>query len=128
MTVNCCSMLFVLELTSLIACSSVLSRLVIVLPCTLLCSASLRISSATTANPFPASPACAASMAAFMARRFVRLAMFCMTFDASSKPVDSFRILSAVATAPCTFCCPSSDAEPRLFTAIIFFSRICVTL
>ena len=34
-------------------------------------SASFRISSATTAKPFPASPAWAASMAAFIARRFV---------------------------------------------------------
>ena len=48
----------------------------IALDCELDCSASLRISSATTANPLPASPACADSMAAFMARRFVRLAMF----------------------------------------------------
>ena len=34
-------------------------------------SESFRISSATTAKPLPASPACAASMAAFMARRLV---------------------------------------------------------
>ena len=42
---------------------------------TRLLSASCRISSATTANPFPASPALAASMEAFNARRFVWLAM-----------------------------------------------------
>ena len=37
----------------------------------LLSSASFLISSATTANPFPASPALAASIAAFRANRFV---------------------------------------------------------
>jgi len=35
------------------------------------CSASFLISSATTENPFPASPALAASIAAFKAKRLV---------------------------------------------------------
>ena len=35
------------------------------------CSASFLISSATTENPFPASPALAASIAAFNANKFV---------------------------------------------------------
>jgi hypothetical protein len=35
------------------------------------CSANFLISSATTAKPFPDSPALAASMAAFKAKRFV---------------------------------------------------------
>ena len=39
-------------------------------------SASFRISSATTAKPFPVSPAWAASIAAFIARRLVWFAMF----------------------------------------------------
>ena len=42
-------------------------------------SASLRTSSATTANPSPCSPARAASMAAFRASRFVWLAISLMT-------------------------------------------------
>ena len=37
----------------------------------LVCSDKVRISSATTANPLPASPALAASIEAFKARRFV---------------------------------------------------------
>ena len=41
----------------------------------LVISASFLISSATTANPFPCSPALAASMAAFKARRLVWLAI-----------------------------------------------------
>ena len=46
-------------------------------------SESLRISSATTENPFPASPAWAASMAAFIARRFVWAAIAEMAIFAS---------------------------------------------
>ena len=43
----------------------------------------LRISSATTEKPAPAAPACAASMAAFIARRLVWLATFLMTLTTS---------------------------------------------
>ena len=51
---------------------SVLRVVVMVLPCAAESSASFLISSATTANPLPASPAWAASIAAFIAksRRF----------------------------------------------------------
>ena len=46
-------------------------------------SANFLTSSATTAKPRPASPALAASMAAFRARRFVWLAMFLIVFTNS---------------------------------------------
>ena len=52
------------------------------------CSASFRISSATTANPLPLSPALAASIAAFSASRFVWSAMFWITPTISSIRVD----------------------------------------
>ena len=55
----------------------------IVFDCSLDVSLSFRISSATTLKPFPASPACAASMAAFMAKRFVCSAMAAMAMLAS---------------------------------------------
>ena len=51
-------------------------------------SASFRISSATTANPLPLSPALAASIAAFSASRFVWSAMFWITPTISSIRVD----------------------------------------
>src|SRR3712207_1349854 len=52
----------------------------------LLCSASFLISSATTANPLPASPALAASIAAFKASRFVWSAIAFMVFVISLIP------------------------------------------
>ena len=56
----------------------------------LLFSASCLISSATTANPFPASPALAASIDAFRARRFVWLAI------SRIFPVSALAVLGAL--------------------------------
>ncbi len=69
-------------------------------------SASLRTSSATTANPLPCSPARAASMAAFSARRFVWSAMSSITVTIS--PISDERMPS-----------PSmvSDIDSMLFTS-----------
>jgi len=56
------------------------------------CSASFLTSSATTANPFPASPAFAASIAAFRERRFVWAEIFDMVSDTlpiSSTPFEN---------------------------------------
>ena len=55
-------------------------------------SASLRTSSATTANPMPCSPARAASMAAFKANKLVWLAISAMTRIISLIWVELVRI------------------------------------
>ena len=78
-----------LSLICVIESESVFKYVPIDLLCVPDCSASLRISSATTANPFPLSPACADSIAAFMARRFVWLEMLWITFAASRIVSDS---------------------------------------
>ena len=74
---------------------------VICLPCIELSSANFRISSATTANPFPVSPAWAASMAAFIANRFVWSAMFKIMLLASISEVDFSAIFDTVSFAVC---------------------------
>ncbi|MPM90427.1 hypothetical protein SDC9_137548 [bioreactor metagenome] len=63
-------------------------------------SASFRTSSATTANPRPASPALAASMAAFSARRFVWSAIWVMVF---TNPVMPDTDLASSVTAALTW-------------------------
>ena len=73
-------------------------------------SASFLISSATTEKPFPVSPAWAASMAAFMASRFVWLAMVSMTLLVSSRRVDWLdTLLTNSCTVPMLFL-PSVEA------------------
>jgi len=59
-----------------IICKDSLITVAIFFPCILDSSANFRISSATTAKPLPDSPACAASIAAFIAKRLVWLATF----------------------------------------------------
>ena len=59
------------------------SSFVMKFDCSRAFSASFLISSATTEKPFPEAPAWAASIAAFMARRSVRLEMSWITWFAS---------------------------------------------
>ena len=80
---------------------------------------SVRIWSATTANPFPASPALAASMEAFRARRFVWLEILsifpvsCFTVENSSLKLcricSTFEESSAM--VPAVFTSPSRSVE-----------------
>ena len=65
-------------------------------------SASLRTSSATTANPMPCSPARAASMAAFRASRFVWLAISEITWMISAICCELVRISSMASIDFCT--------------------------
>ena len=67
------------------------------------------ISSATTANPLPASPALAASMAALRARRFVCLAIWPM--------------LSIISTIELDFCASSVTPSDAVFVEEIFSSN-----
>ena len=86
----------------------------IVFPCALDSSASFRISSATTANPFPVSPAWAASIAAFIANRLVCEAIFSMTFEASSKPPDCSAIFCEMAFVSTRVFLPSIVADESI--------------
>ena len=67
-------------------------------------SANVRISSATTANPFPASPALAASIDAFKDNRFVCSAISVITLTIRLMPSKPFRTLF-------TALCNSSDTS-----------------
>ena len=66
-----------------------------------LCSERLRIWSATTANPLPASPALAASIAAFKERRLVWLAISSISEIIFSICFDVSLIRAMTSTIPC---------------------------
>ena len=65
--------------------------------------ASSLTSPATTAKPFPASPALAASMVAFSARRLVCSAIWLMTFMMSPIFSDAWLSFAMTSLAPCAF-------------------------
>ena len=83
---------------SLTRCVDSLIRAEISLAASLERSASLRTSSATTANPSPCSPARAASMAAFKASRLVWLAISEITWMISLICVEDDLIRSMAST------------------------------
>ena len=68
------------------------------LEASVVCSESVLISSATTANPFPASPALAASIDALSARRFVWLAILRIVPTKASTSPTLFVRLAIVST------------------------------
>ena len=113
---------------------SVFNVVVMFLPCAEDSSANFLISSATTANPFPASPAWAASIAAFIAKRFVWLAIFWITLLASIKPPDSSEIFCAtlfdVATAsfPAPVAATSSMMESSVLSMVCVMEAILATI
>ena len=106
----------------------------------LVSSASVRISSDTTANPFPASPARALSIDAFSASRFVWLEIekICSVI---SSTVSALEIRLATAETTCSFvsfvwtacicrwstvCLPSLTAFSELFAIASISSDICL--
>ena len=113
---------------------NVLSVAVIVLPCAAESSASLRISSATTANPFPASPAWAASIAAFIASKFVWDAMCWITLEASIKLPDSSAIfwvtlpVFTIISRPSAVASASVLITPSVFSSVSVIDAILATI
>ena len=94
-----------------------------------LCAASVPTWVATTANPFPASPALAASMEAFKASRFVWEAMSLIVLMIELICCE----LSLIVSIACTTCCICSllfvISSPTIFAfsfaALAFWALIC---
>ena len=94
------------------------------------CSDNWRISSATTANPFPASPALAASIEAFNARRLVWLEILkivaTIPFTSSTRLltclVDSAAWLLACSTLSAWFFNPVTSLAPSATFSIVWFA------
>ena len=106
-------------------CVDSLMRLVISPAALLDRSASLRTSSATTANPRPCSPARAASMAAFRASRLVWLAISEITWMISPICVELVRISSMASTDFCTAVPPCSA---RTLVSLASLSAPCAAI
>ena len=88
-------------------------------------SASFLISSATTAKPFPASPACAASIAAFIANKFVCDAICWMTLEASIKEPDSSVIFCVTVFDAMSVALPSAVAVVSSLIALSVLASVC---
>ena len=96
------------------------------------CSESWRISSATTANPFPASPARAASMEAFKASRFVWLEISIMDptkfWTSSTFEVRLWMTCTVILLASSTFCACSFNSRTTCAPDFTVASVSCAAL
>ncbi len=87
------------------------------------CAARLRISSATTAKPFPDSPAWAASIAAFIASRLVRSAISWMIVTVSDT-LPTLERISWMERSDCCCCSPPCCAVSCKVRTNSRFSRV----
>ena len=98
---------------------------VIVFPCIEDSSANFLISSATTANPLPDSPAWAASIAAFIASKFVCDAICWITLEASRSEPDSSAIFCVTVFEVTSVALPSPVATVRLLITSSVLPSVC---
>ena len=95
----------------------------------LVCSESCLISSATTAKPFPASPALAASIEAFNARRLVWLEISTIEpINPCTSSTFSVRLLitsTIILLASCTFCACSLSSTTIALLSLTVSSVLC---